>query len=342
MKSDKGYRIALIGSQSLQGEEMKNVLEKKKIPLVEMDFYDPGVKEEYSKLTQFRGEPKVVHHLDEISLLGTDLAFLASEHEISQKYGNIAAQNDIWTIDLSGTFNSEKKIPVVVAGVNDKELSKAKPGIVANPHPVTIILSHLLHLLIPHYGFKGGVAFICQPVSAFDNPGIEELANQCYDALQGGSIQKKIFKTQIAFNLLSHVGLSNEAGFDPMEDQIVSEVKRILEDPGLPLSLSVVQAPVFFTYSIMIRLELAKRIDLSDFADLFNGSSYFKYTPPTPSCPISAVSVTGKDTIHIGRIKKENSLPNSFWIWAVADNLTRGSALNAYEMAEEILSFSLS
>jgi len=342
MKRDKGYHISLVGSDSLQGEEMKNVLEKRKIPLAEMNFFDPKVDEEYSKLTQFRGQPKVIHHLDENSLFGSDLTFLASDQGISRKYGPIAAQNDIWAIDLLGTFNSEDAIPIVVAGVNDHVLRKAKPGLVANPHPVTIILSHLFHLLIPHYGFKGGVAFICQPVSAFDNPGIEELANQCYDALQGGSIQKNVFKTQIAFNLLSHVASPGADGFDQMEDQIVAEVRRVLGNPRLPLSLSVIQAPVFFTYSIMIRFELANKAEPSHLIDLFDASSYFKYSPPTPVCPISAVSVTGKDRIHIGRIKQEQSLPNSFWIWAVADNLTRGSALNAYEVAEEILSFASS
>ena len=335
-------RIALVGSDSLQGEEMKNVLEKKKIPAAEMAFYNPEVKEEYSQLTRFCGEPKVIHHLDENSLLGSDLAFLASDQEINRKYGQIAAQNNIWALDLCGTFNREEKIPLVVAGVNDRVVRKAKPGIVANPHPVTIILSHLLYLLIPHFGFKGGVAFVCQPVSALGKPGIEELANQCYDALQGGSIQKKVFKSQIAFNLFSHVGSSDEEGFDLMEDQIVTEVKRVLENPQLPLSLSAVQAPVFFTYALMIRVELGKKVDLSDFEDLFKESSYFEYTPPTPSCPISAVSVTGKDTIHIGRIKQERSLPSCFWVWAIADNLTRGSALNAYEVAEEILSFTSS
>jgi aspartate-semialdehyde dehydrogenase len=213
---------------------------------------------------------------------------------------------------------------------------------VANPHPVTIILSHLIHLFIPHFGFKGGVAFVCQPVSAFDNPGIEELANQCYGALQGGSIQKKVFKTQIAFNLLSHVGQGGEKEFGLMEDRLVEEIKRVLKDPRLPLSISVIQTPVFFTYSIMMRFELTKKTGLKDIRDILNESSYFKYTPPSPSCPVSAVSVTGKDTIHIGRIKQDHSLPNSFWIWAVADNLTRGSALNAYEVAEEILSIATS
>ena len=123
-----------------------------------------------------------------------------------------------------------------------------------------------------------------------------------------------------------------------MEDRIVVEVKRVLENPRLPLSLTIIQAPVFFTYSIMMRFELAKKASLAAIADLFVKSSYFNYTPPTPSNPISAVSVTGKDAIHIGRIKQEYSHTNSFWVWAVADNLTRGSALNAYEIAEEILS----
>jgi aspartate-semialdehyde dehydrogenase len=89
----------------------------------------------------------------------------------------------------------------------------------------------------------------------------------------------------------------------------------------------------------MMRFDLVKKARLKDLEDLFDKSSYFKYSPPSPSCPVSSISVTGKDTIHIGRIKQEQSHPNSFWIWAVADNLTRGSALNAYEVAEEILSF---
>lgn len=342
MKRDHGYRIALVSSESLQGKEMKNVLEKKKLAFAEIDFYDPEIAEEYSKLTQFRGEPKVIHPLHDNSLFGSDLAFLAADQGISRKYGQIAAQNDIWSIDLSRAFYSEEKIPVVVAGVNDKIIDKLKPSMVANPHPVTIILSHLLHLLIPRFGFKGGVAFVCQPVSAFDNPGIEELASQCYDALQGGSIQKKVFKAQIAFNLLSHTGSSGDDGIDQMEDQIVTEVKRVLEDPRLPLSISVILAPVFFTYSIMVRFELEKQAGISDLVDLFKESSYFKYTPPSSSGPISAVSVTGKETIHIGRIKQDRSLPKSFWIWAIADDLTRGSVLNAYELAEAILTFSAS
>jgi len=340
MRSKSGYRVALVGTDSLRGKEIKNVLNESRMPIDAMDFYDPEVEEEFGKLTQFRGEPKVIHHLEEDSLLPYQLAFLASTRGVNRKCGKMAASHDIWAVDLLETFNRDEGIPVVVAGVNDAALLKTKPGLIANPHPVTIILSHVLQLIRAREGLKEGVAFVLQPVSAFDNSGIEELANQCYDVLQGGTIRKKVFKSQIAFNLLPHAGSSGEPDFVSMEDQIVSEVKRVLNDPRLPLSLAVIQAPVFFTYSIMMRFRLKDKVTLGDLEDLFKSSAYFEYGSPKSSRTVSSVSVTGKDRIHIGRIKMESSLPDSFWVWAVADNLTRGSALNAYEIAEKILSFS--
>ncbi|MBN1224766.1 MAG: hypothetical protein JXB23_16080 [Candidatus Aminicenantes bacterium] len=338
MGSKTGYRIALVGTDSLQGKEIRNVLNEGKMPLEDMGFYDPVVEEEFSMLTRFRGEPKIVHHLDEASLLPYELVFLASTPDVNRKFGKYAADNNIWAIDLIQTSPRDKGLPVLVAGVSDAAALKPKPRLIASPHPVTVILSHLFHLLSAHVGLSEGVAFVLQPVSAFDHSGVEELANQCYDVLQGKSIKKDVFKAQIAFNLLSHAGSSSGKGFSLIEDRIVNEVKRVLDAPKLPLSLAVIQAPVFFTYSLMIRFKLNEKISIAALESLFKTSSYFEYTSSKRARSISSVSVTGKDKIHIGRIKEDSSLPNSFWIWAVADNLTRGSALNAYEIAEEVLS----
>lgn len=338
MNEKKKLKVALVGTDSMRGREIKDVLSHKNFPLEKIDFFDPDVKEEYSKLAQFRGEPKVVHHLDEKSLSSSDLVFLASDKTINRKLGNLAREQKYQAIDLNETFNQEKEIPIVVAGINDEIVLKEKPDLIANPHPVTVVLSHIFNLIFREFGLAKAVAFVLQPVSAFEESGIAELANQSVAILNSTSLPKKIFKAQIAFNILSHTEPMDKDGFSATEKQIMVEIKRVLEGWDFPLTLSIVQAPVFHSYSIMTYLELKKKTKIQALKDLFKKSPYFKLSSPTLSSPASCVSVAGKDKIFIGQIKEERSFPNSFWLWTVADNLTRGSALNAFEIAKKILS----
>lgn len=332
--------LAVVGTDSLRGKEIKNVLEKSSFPLGRVEFFDPDVEEEYSKLTQFRGEAAVIHHLEEDHLEGLDLVFLAAERKVNRRLGNLALKKKFQAIELNETFNKEERIPVIVAGVNDDTITKDIPPLIANPNPVTIILSHLFHLLSERFGISRAIAFILQPVSAFDDAGIGELAGQSVALFNSASLPKKVFRNQIAFNLLSHTEKPGKDGFCPVEKQIIDEIKRVFREREFPLSLSLVQAPVFHTYSIMSFIEMGKRADIPDVEDVFKESAFFNFYPPSISCPVSSISVVGKDEICIGQIKKESSFPNSFWVWAVADNLTRGSALNALEVAEKIFSVS--
>ncbi len=335
MRETKKPRIALIGSDSMRGKEMKNVLSQKKFPLKDIDFFDPDVEKEYSKLTQFRGEPKVVHHLEKESLSGSDLVFLAADKKVNQAFGTLANKQKFKAIDLSETFNAEEKIPVVVAGVNDEIVLKKRPGLIANPHPVTVVLSHLFHVVLKEFGLLKAVSFVLQPVSAYEESGIEELAGQSYAFLNSSSLSKKVFKEQIAFNFLSHTEKADKNGFSSVEKQITSEIRRVLHPRRFLLSLSIIQAPVFHSYSLMSYLELKRKTDIQGIKSIFRKHSFFKLSSPMFSSP---VSVAGEDKICIGQIKKEESFPNSFWIWTVVDNLTRGSALNAFEIAEKIFS----
>jgi len=338
MNTKKGFRFALVGADTFRGKELTSLLNKRKVQISGIEFYDPGIEEEYSKLTQFRGEPKVVHPLDENAFKGIDLVFLAADPKTSRKYGPIASKRKTWVIDLSEAFNRGRTVPLIVAGVNSGILQKNKFSVVANPHPVTIFLSHLIFLLKHHFGLEEADATVLQPVSAFADQGIEELASQCFDVLRGGQIEKRVFKTQIAFNLLSQTEKVDSNGLTATEEQIISELKRIFKKSELRLALSLIQAPIFHTYSIMTRCLLEKEVSIRDLEDLFKNADNFELESSIPSCPASSVAVAGKDQIYIGRIKKEKSFPKSFWIWIVADNLTRGSAVNALEIAEEILS----
>lgn len=334
MNSHKGIRIALIGVDSFRGKEMKNVLEKKRFPIERIEFFDPGVEQEYSKLTEFLGEPRVVMPLDDASIADSDLVFLASDEHTNRKYGKQAAKNKFVAIDLNETFNEDEKVPLVVAGINHKTVLKKAPALIANPHPVTIILAHFLGVVLQEFHPQKISAFVLQPVSAFYEAGIEELASQSFAVLNSSSVSKKTFKTQVAFNLLPDIGPMDENGFSSAEKQILAETRRVLGLPDLPLSLALIQAPVFHTYSIMVHLELEEQTDIKTLSGIFNKSIYFKISPPSSSQPVSSLQVAGKDKIYIGLIKKENTTRDKYWIWMVADNLTRGSALNAFEILE--------
>ncbi|MFQ6069356.1 MAG: Asd/ArgC dimerization domain-containing protein [Candidatus Aminicenantales bacterium] len=336
-KKDK-YRLALVGTDSLRGKEIKNVLDSRISIFGKVDFFDPDVEEEYSKLTQFRGEATVIHHLDEESLLSADLVFLASDRKINRNLGFLAEKKKIKTIELNETFNRDAGIPVVVAGVNDEIVIREEPFLIANPNPVTIILSHLFNLVQRNCGLSRAISFVLQPVSAFENEGIDELADQSVALLSSTSMKKKVFKEQIAFNLLSYTEKPGKDGFCPVERQIISEIKRVFKGREFPFSLSLVQAPIFHTYSIMSFFEVEKETDIAELQQLFERNVFFKFSPPSVSCPVSSISVAGKEEIYIGQIKKEVSFANSFWVWTVADNLTRGSALNALEIAEKLFS----
>ena len=336
MASKKKFRVALIGTDSLRGKEIKNILSAKKFPVSHIEFFDTDVQEEYGKLTEFQGEPRVIHSPSAAALEGLDLVFLAADRETNLNFGRLAAGNKYQAFDLSGAFSGQDDVPLVVAGVNDSLLVARQFPLIANPHPVTIILSSLLHRLIAKFGLAKAVVFVLQPVSAFDGSGIEELASQSAAMLSGATPNKEVFRDQIAFNILSHTEAPDANGFSSGERQVIAEVKRVLGLPALPLSLSIIQAPVFHTYSIMAYVEPTAQTNIQDLERTYGESPLFKIGAPSPSCSVTCLSVAGKEQIFIGQIKKEESFPNAFWIWTITDNLTRGSALNALEIAQTL------
>ena len=329
-------RLALVGSDSLKGKEILAVIEAKKFPLASFEFYDPAVEKEYSKLSQFRDEAKVVHALTPESLEGLDLVFLAADAKTNLAYGRLAAGKDFRALDLGENFNADPDVPLVVAGVNDAVLRKKKPPLIANPHPATIMLSHLLHSLQGGFGVAQAVAFVLEPVSAYAEEGIQELAEQSFALLGSSSMCKKVFPEQVAFNLLPRTAKPGKNGFSPLENRILAEVRRVLGPKDIPLSLSVILAPIFHTYSIMVHVELSRDIPAAEVEGHLRKNDNFRLPAAGDAGIVSPVTVAGKDRIYIGQIKKDTAIPRGFWIWIVADNLTVGSALNAYGIARAL------
>jgi len=333
----KTFELAVVVTDSLRGQEIKNVLSEKNFPPFEIAFFDPDVREEYSKLTQFKKEPMVIRGLTENSLDGKDLVFLATDPETTRSVRDRAARGKFRAIDLHETFNADPDVPLVVAGVNDGLLDDSSPAFIATPHPAAVILAHFFDRLIPAFGVAKAVSFVLQPVSAFDDAGIQELASQSVALLSGAPPKKKVFGEQIAFNILSRADAADEACPGEAEPRMVAEIRRVVGLPGLPLVLAVIQAPVFHTYSLMNYVELSRQASPAEVESALADSPVFKMALGDESCRASAITVSGKDEIFVGRIKAEAENPGAFWIWLVADNLTRGSALNAFEIARKVL-----
>jgi aspartate-semialdehyde dehydrogenase len=336
MGSSKSMHLALLGTESLRGKELRKVLETAELPPHDMELYDPGVESEYSNLSRYRGEAKAIHSPDEVFIAAADLLFLAAEGEVSLRYGRLAEEKGVPALDLNLTFNRDPHIPLVVAGVNDHVLREKKSSLIANPHPATVLFSHLLQEL-NSFRLKKVVAFLLQPVSAYGQEGIDELAGQTLELLDGASLSKKVFRSQIAFNCLSQTEPVDKDGFSETEKQIVEEVRRIFQDGEYPLTLSLLQVPVFFTYTVMIYLELGKNPSVQTLKNAFKDSAYVEAYSPSLDCPASAVAAAGSEKIIVSQIKKDRTMENGYWLWGAGDNLTRGSALNAVEIARVIL-----
>jgi aspartate-semialdehyde dehydrogenase len=329
-------RLALIGPDSLKGREILSVLRAKKFPLASIELYDPEVEEEFSKLGQFGDEPKVVHALTPSILEGLDLVFLAGDAATNGTYGRLAAEKDYAALDLGETFNADPDVPLVVAGVNDGALGKTRPPLIANPNPATIMLAHLLGSLRDGFGLGRALAFILEPVSAYAEEGIQELADQSFALLGSSAVRKKVFPEQVAFNLLPRTAKPEPNGFSPLENRVLAEVRRVLSPTDVPLSLTIVLAPVFHTLSIMSYVELETNAKAADLGACFRKNDIFRLVPAAGKGVVSPVTVAGKDRIFMGRVKRDASNPRGFWIWTVADNLVLGSALNAYGIARAL------
>lgn len=328
-------RLALIGSDSLRGKEILDVLTAKKFPLASLELFDPDVEGEYSKLGQFRGEAKVIHGLSPAALEGLDLVFLAADEKTNLRYGRLARTKDYLAVDLAETFNADPKVPLVVAGVNEAVLRRARLHLVANPHPATIMLAHLLAALRAAFGVEQAVAVVLEPASSCAEEGIQELAEQSYAMLGSSAMTKKVFPEQLAFNLLARPGRPEPNGFSAVENRLTREIGRVLGPAEVPLALSVVLVPVFHTYAIMTHVELGHDVKAADVEAALRSDAAF-HVASAGEAGATPAGVAGKDRIHLGPIKKDPALPRGFWVWAVADNLTVGSSLNAYGIARAL------
>ena len=317
------YKLAVVGATGLVGGTILKVLEEREFPIESITFLS-SKKSAGSKIT-FKGEEYVVEELKESSFdVGFDLALFAAGGAVSEKFGPIAVEKGVKVIDNSSVFRMNKEVPLVIPEVNGEDISWSK-GLISNPNCSTIQSILPLKPLHDKFKIKRVVYSTYQSVSGSGLGGLKDL--------EEGNVE--FYPHQIQYNALPHIDSFLENGYTKEEMKMVDETKKILNDDSIRVTATAVRVPVKFAHSVSINLEFEKSFDLEE---------VYKALEDFPGIVVKddvksnvypmAIDAEGSDNVYVGRIRRDFSVDNGLNMWVVADNIRKGAATNAVQIAE--------
>ena len=327
--------IAIVGATGNVGRKLLDVLDKKNFQITEL-FLVASPKSAGKKI-KFKNEELIVEDLNNFDFSKVKLAFFAAGSTIAEKWAPIAAEKTI-VIDNSKFFRKDPQIPLVVPEVNSKELAHVKhKNIIANANCSVIPIVVALKPLHDLYSVKRIVASTYQSVSGAGKEAMDELISQTKDFLDDKEINSKNFTKQIAFNAIPHIDTFLENGSTKEEQKNHDEIKKIL-DKKINVTSTCVRIPVLVSHSISINVEFNKKYNLDEIRNVLSSSPGCKVIDKKiDGGYITPVEAENKYETFISRIREDNSQPNTINMWIVSDNLLKGAALNAVEIAESLL-----
>jgi aspartate-semialdehyde dehydrogenase len=327
--------IAIVGATGNVGRKLIEVLEKKNFPISEL-FLIASSKSVGKKIS-YSGKEHTVVDLEKFDFSKVKIAFFAAGSAIAEKWAHVAAEKTI-VIDNSKFFRKDPDIPLVVPEVNAKELVNVKnKNIIANANCSVIPLVVALKPLHDLYNVKRIVVSTYQSVSGAGKDPMDELLNQTQDFFQNKKLESKYFTKQIAFNAIPHIDSFLEDGYTKEEQKTNDEVKKIL-DNKIKITSTCVRIPVLVSHSLSANVEFNRKHNLNEIKNVLSTSSGCKLVDEHKDGGyITPVEAENKFETFISRIREDNSQPNSINLWIVSDNLLKGAALNAVEIAEALI-----
>ncbi|MCX0369647.1 aspartate-semialdehyde dehydrogenase [Clostridium perfringens] len=321
------YNVAIVGATGNVGRKFLEILEERNFPVKELYLF--ASKRSAGKTLKFKGEDILVEELCEANIENKkiDFALFSAGGSVSLEFAPIFAKHGAVVIDNSSAWRMDKEVPLVVPEVNPEDVKWHK-GIIANPNCSTIQAMVALKPLYDKYGIKRIVYSTYQAVSGAGIQGILDL--------QEGTTKK--FPYPILGNVIPHIDVFLDNGYTKEEIKMIEETKKILHDDTLRITATTVRVPVLNSHSESINVELNSEFELENVIDLFNNAKgiivhddveNLKY--PTP------LELSGKDEVFVGRIRRDFSLDNGLNLWVVADNIRKGAALNAIQIAEILI-----
>jgi len=328
----KGYRVAVVGATGAVGNMMIQVLEERNFPVSEITLLASA--RSVGKELTYRGNKVAVAELREHSFKGLDFALFSAGGGISKKFAPLSAQAGCVVIDNSSAFRMDPKVPLVVPEVNPHAVAN-HPGIIANPNCSTIQMVVALKPIYDAVGIKRIVVTTFQAVSGTGKRAIEELRLQVEELAAGKEISRSVYPHRIAYNCFPHIGAFLDNGYSEEEMKMVNETKKIFEDDAIAVCATTVRIPVFYGHSEAVNIETHRPISPEEARSLLEKAKGVRVVddPGRAQYPMP-IDAAGKDETFVGRIRRDPSAENGLVMWVVADNIRKGAATNAVQIAE--------
>jgi aspartate-semialdehyde dehydrogenase len=331
----KKYRIGVVGATGVVGQEIIKILESRKFPVESLRLF--ASERSLGQTVLFNGERLDVEVLSEDTLRDVDMALFSAGSSISKKFCPLAAERGIICIDNTSHYRMVEGVPLVVPEVNASALKNHR-NIIANPNCSTAQMMVVLKPIMDAVGLERVVVSTYQSVSGAGSSAITELEDQSRANLSGQTLAPSVFPHPIAFNVIPQIDVFLDNGYTKEEMKMINETQKILGDDNLCITATAVRVPVFVGHSEAINIETKVAVSPAMVRDLLAkapGVSVMddpqKNHYPTPR------DVAGKDNVLVGRIRTDVSKKNTIELWCVGDNLRKGAALNAVQIAEALM-----
>jgi aspartate-semialdehyde dehydrogenase len=333
----KSYHVAVVGATGAVGNEMIKILEERQFPVGKLTLL--ASERSLGKELTFRGKSLPVEVLTENSFAGIEIGLFSAGGSISDRFAPIAARAGCIVIDNTNAFRMVPEIPLVVPEVNPEAIALYKNrGIIANPNCSTIQMVVALKPIHDAVRIKRIVVSTYQAVSGTGKKAIEELELQTRAIMNGQKPVIKVYPYQIAFNCLPHIDIFLDNGYSREEMKMVNETKKIMNDPSIAVTATTVRVPVFHAHSESVNIETERKITPDEVRKLLSTAPGVRVVddPQWKKYPL-AIDAAGQDETLVGRIREDESIPNGINMWVVADNIRKGAALNAVQIAEILI-----
>ena len=323
--------IAIVGATGNVGRKIIEVLEKKNFNINNLHLL--ASKKSLGSSLNFKSKKIKVELLDTFDFSNVDISFFSAGGAISQKFAPLAAKSSV-VVDNSSFFRMDPDVPLIVPQVNSRHMKNMKKNIIANPNCSTAQLVIVLKPLHDLFVIKRVVISTYQSTSGAGKASMDEMIQQTKDIINNKKISSKNFSKQIAFNAIPHIDLFDEDGYTKEELKMTNETKKIL-DNKIELTATCVRIPVMVSHGESVNIEFEKPFTLDKVYELLNSSEGCKvFDKREDAGYITPIDAENKNETFISRIRKDKSKINSLNLWIVSDNLLRGAALKAVEIAE--------
>ena len=336
MKKEK-YNVAVVGATGAVGNEMVSILQERNFPVANLKLL--ASTRGAGTQMEFKGKQYTVEVLNENSFAGIDIGLFSAGGSVSEKFAPIAGRAGCVVIDNTSAFRMDPMVPLVVPEVNAHAIAQyPKKNIIANPNCSTIQMVVVLKPIHDAARIKRVVVSTYQAVSGTGKRAIKELENQVLAIFSNREIEKSVYPHQIAFNCLPHIDVFFDNGYTKEEMKMVNETKKIMEENSFGVTATTVRVPVFFGHSEAVNIETEKKLTAEDVRKILSKAPgvIVVDNPKKFEYPL-AIYAAGKDETFVGRIREDESIPHGINLWIVSDNIRKGAALNAVQIAEILI-----